>query len=62
MTVMEVWKYGKPDIIFGFHNFWPFPNFLVSMENVLRKIVRFHYLLIFIISVKCIELNIFYGL
>ena len=56
---MEVWT----NIIFGFHNIRLFPNFLVSMENVLREIVSFHYLLcLFIISIKCIELNSIYGL
>jgi hypothetical protein len=47
MSVTEVWKYGKPDIIFGFHNFRSFPNFLMSKENVLREIVNFHNLLLF---------------
>jgi hypothetical protein len=32
MTVMEVCQYGKTDIKFGFHRFWPFPNILVFMD------------------------------
>ncbi len=47
---MEVWKYGKPDIIFGFHNFRPFPNFLclwkMSFEKKWEFIICFFLLLL----------------
>ena len=47
MTVMEVCKYGKIEIKFGFHRFRPFPNILVFMDLWIygncpkSKIVRF---------------------
>jgi hypothetical protein len=40
MTVMEVCKYGKIEIKFGFHRFRPFPNILVFMDLWKMSIVN----------------------